>query len=93
MESLSSQLQQQRTTNRPLAEQLASARQLPKEHQQKAYRLCKQLRAMLPVLEYPQAREQIKLTRVEQLIEAALTNSGIGLATPVDEDKDPAEPQ
>jgi predicted nuclease with TOPRIM domain len=89
MESLSSQLQLQRATNRQLAEQLASARQLPKEHQQKAYRLRKQLRAMLQVLEHPQAREMTKLTRVEHLIKAALADSGIE----PDADQMPAEPQ
>ncbi|WBO86818.1 hypothetical protein [Hymenobacter yonginensis] len=93
MESLSSQLQQQRAANRQLAEQLASARQLPKEHQQKAYRLRKQLRAMLQVLEHPQARERTKLARVEQLIRASLANPGTGPDIPYDTEQIPAEPQ
>lgn len=92
MERLGSQLQQQRAINRQLAEELASARQLPKEHQQKAYRLRKQLRAMLQVLEHPQAREQTKLARVEQLIRAALTNPGTDPNIPYDTEHLPAEP-
>ncbi|RSK43161.1 hypothetical protein EI291_22125 [Hymenobacter rigui] len=93
MESLGSQLQQQRATNRQLAEELAAARQLPKEHQQKAYRLRKQLRAMLQVLEHPQAKERTKLARVEQLIRAALDTSALEFDTLYDDEHPPAEPQ
>jgi predicted nuclease with TOPRIM domain len=93
MESLGSQQQQQRAINRQLVEELAAARQLPKQHQQKAYRLRKQLRAMLQVLEHPQAKERTKLARVEHLIRAALDTPALEPDPLYDNEQCPAEPQ
>ena len=72
METISSQLQQERHQTQRLEQALAAAQQLPKTHQNKAYLLRKQLRAMLAVLQHPQAKERTKLQRIAQLVTGAL---------------------
>jgi hypothetical protein len=45
---------------------------LPKAHQNKAYKLRQQLRAVLVVLQHPQAKKTTKLQRIAQLATGAL---------------------
>ena len=72
LETVSSQLLQERHKTHRLEEELAAARQLPKAHQNKAYRLRKQLRAILAVLQHPHAKETSKLKRIARLVAGAL---------------------
>ena len=72
LETVSSQLQQERHKTRQLEQEVAAARQLPKTHQNKAYQLRKRLRAILAVLQLPQAKETTKLRRIAQLATGAL---------------------
>ncbi len=72
LETVSSQLQQERHQTRRLEQELTALRQLPKAHQNKAYKLRKQLRAILAVLQHPQAKETIKLKNIAQLVTGAL---------------------
>ena len=72
LETVSSQLQQERHKTRRLEQELATARAAPKSHQNKAYQLRKRLRAILAMLEHPQAKETTKLKSITQLVAAAL---------------------
>ena len=72
LETVSSQLQQERHKTRQLEEALAAALKSPKAHQNKAYRLRKRLRAMLAVLQHPHAKETSKLKRIARLVAGAL---------------------
>ena len=72
LETVSSQLQQERHKTYRLEEALAATRQLSKAHQNKAYRLRKRLRAMLAVLQHPHAKETSKLKRIARLVAGAL---------------------
>ena len=72
LETVSSQLQQERHQTRRLEEALAAALKLPKMHQIKAYKLRKRLRAVLAVLQHPQAKETTKLRRIADLVTGAL---------------------
>ena len=72
LETVSSQLQQERHKTHRLEEALAAARQLPKAHQNKAYRLRKRLRAILAVLQHPYAKETTKLNSIARLVVGAL---------------------
>ena len=72
LETVSSQLLQERHKTRRLEQELADTRRLPKAHQDQAYKLRKQLRAILAVLEHPQAKETTQLKRIAQLVEAGL---------------------
>jgi len=72
LETVSSQLLQERRKTLRLEQELAAARKLPKEHQNKAYKLRKQLRAVLAVLQHPQAKEKTKLKCIAELVAGAL---------------------
>ena len=72
LEIVSSQLQQERHKTRQLEQALAAALKSPKAHQNKAYRLRKRLRAILAVLQHPQAKETTKLKSIAQLVTGAL---------------------
>ena len=72
LETVSSQLQQERRKTCQLQEALAAALKSPKAHQNKAYRLRKRLRAILAVLQHPQAKETNKLKHIAQLVTGAL---------------------
>ncbi|WP_125921416.1 hypothetical protein [Hymenobacter lapidarius] len=72
METVSSQLQLERRKTHPLEEALAVALQSPRAHQNKAYKLRKRLRAILAVLEHPQAEETTKLKGIAKLVAGAL---------------------
>lgn len=72
LETVSSQLSQERHKTLRLEQELAAARQLPKAHQNKAYKLRKQLRTILGVLQHPHAKEASKLQRIAQLVAGAL---------------------
>ena len=72
LETVSSQLQQERQKTRQLEEALAAALQSPKAHQNKAYRLRKRLREILAVLQHPQAKETTKLKSITKLVSGAL---------------------
>lgn len=72
LETVSSQLQQERHKTHRLEEELAAARQLPKAHQNKAYKLRKQLRAILAVLQHPHAKETSRLKSIARLVAGAL---------------------
>ena len=71
LETVSSQLLQERHKIHRLEQELAAARQLPKAHQNKAYKLRKRLRAILAVLQHPQAKETTKLKRIAKLVAGA----------------------
>ncbi len=73
LETVSSQLQQERQKTQRLEQALAAALAAPKSHQKKAYQLRKRLRAILAVLEHPQAKETTKLNRIARLVSGALT--------------------
>ncbi|MET4076478.1 hypothetical protein [Hymenobacter sp. UYCo722] len=68
LETVSSQLLQERRKTLRLEQELAAALKLPKAHQNKAYQLRKRLRAILAVLEHPQAKESTKLKRIAELV-------------------------
>ena len=72
LETVSSQLLQERRKTLRLEQELAAALKLPKAHQKKAYKLRKQLRAILAVLEHPQAKDTSKLKRIARLIAETL---------------------
>ena len=72
LETVSNHLQQERQKTRQLEEALAAALQSPKAHQNKAYRLRKRLRAILAVLQHPQAKETTKLKSIAKLVTGAL---------------------
>ena len=72
LKTVSSQLQQERRKTRQLEEALAAALNSPKAHQKKAYRLRKRLRAILAVLQHPQAKETTKRKSIAQLVTGAL---------------------
>ncbi|WP_035566635.1 hypothetical protein [Hymenobacter sp. IS2118] len=73
LESVSSQLQQERQKTQRLEQALAAALAAPKSHQKKAYQLRKQLRSILAVLEHPEAKEATKLKSITRLVAGALT--------------------
>lgn len=75
LETVSSQLQQERKKSHRLEQALAAALAEPKPHQKKAYKLRKRLRAMLVVLEHPQAKEATKLQSIAKLVAVALAGS------------------
>jgi hypothetical protein len=75
LETVSSQLQQERIKSQRLEQALAAALAEPKAHQKKAYKLRKRLRAMLVVLAHPQAKETTKLKGIAKLIALALAGS------------------
>jgi hypothetical protein len=75
LETVSCQLQQERAYSRRLTQEVEAARQQPKVHQQKAYRLRKLLRTILTVLQHPQAKEMTKLARIAKLVITALTDN------------------
>ncbi|TDN38077.1 hypothetical protein E4631_25045 [Hymenobacter sp. UV11] len=75
LETVSSQLQQERQKSHRLEQALVTALAEPKFHQNKAYKLRKRLRAILVVLEHPQAKEATKLKNVIKLVVAALAGS------------------
>ena len=66
---------------RRLEQKLAAALKVPKSHQNKAYQLRKRLRAILAVLEYPQAKDAPKLKSIAKLVAGALAGN--------DDDPDP----
>ncbi len=68
LETVSSQLLQERHKTRRLEEELAAARELPAAHQKKAYKLRKRLRAILAVLQHPQAKDITKLKGIAKLV-------------------------
>ncbi len=72
LETVSSQLQQERQKSHWLEQALAAALAEPKSHQNKAYKLRKRLRAILAVLEHPQAKETTKLKSIANLVAVAL---------------------
>lgn len=72
LETVSSQLQQERQKLHRLEQALAAALAEPKSHQIKAYKLRKRMRAILTVLEHPQAKETTKLKSVAKLVALAL---------------------
>ncbi|WP_019949670.1 hypothetical protein [Hymenobacter aerophilus] len=72
LETVSSQLQEERHKTQRLEQELAAARQLPKMHQNKAYQLRKRLRAIRAVLEHAQAKDTTKLKRIAELVAAAV---------------------
>ena len=72
LETVSSQLLQERRKTHRLEQELAAALKLPKAHQNKAYKLRKQLRTILAVLQHPQAKDTTKLRRIAQLVTGAL---------------------
>ena len=72
LETVSSQLVKERRKTRQLEQEVAAARQLPKTHQNQAYQLRKRLRAILAVLQHPQAKETTKLKGIAQLVTEAL---------------------
>jgi len=72
LETVSSQLLHERQKTRRLEQELAAARQLPKTHQNQAYQLRKRLRAVLVVLQHPQAKETTRLRRIARLVTGAL---------------------
>lgn len=75
LETISSQLQQERKKSQRLEQALAAALAEPKAQQEKAYKLRKRLRAMLVVLAHPQAKEATKLKGIAKLIALALAGS------------------
>ena len=75
LETVSSQLQQERRKSYQLEQALAAALAEPKLHRSKAYSLRKRLRAILAVLEHPQAKETTKLKSIAKLVAAALAGS------------------
>lgn len=75
LETVSSQLQQERQKSHRLEQALAAALAEPKFHQNKAYKLRKRLRAILAVLVHPQAKETTKLKRIAELVAVALAGS------------------
>lgn len=75
LETVSSQLQQERQKSQRLEQTLAVALAEPKTHQEKAYKLRRRLRGMLEVLAHPQAREATKLKSIAKLIARALAGS------------------
>ena len=75
LETISSQLQRERQKSYCLERALAAALAEPKFHQIKAYKLRKRLRAILAVLEHPQAKETTKLKSVAKLVALALAGS------------------
>ena len=72
LETVSSQLQQERQKSHRLEQALAAALAEPKSHQNKAYKLRKRLRTILAVLEHPQAKETTKLKSIANLVAVAL---------------------
>ena len=72
LETVHSQLQQERQKTRQLEQALAAALKSPKAHQNKAYRPRKRLRAILAVLQHPQAKETTKLKSIAKLVTGAL---------------------
>ena len=72
LETVSSQLLRKRHKTLRLEQEVAAALKLPKAHQNKAYKLRKQLRAILAVLEHPQAKETTKLKSIAKLVTGAL---------------------
>jgi predicted nuclease with TOPRIM domain len=81
LETVSSQLQQKRQQMRWLEHELAVALKVPKSHQNKAYQLRKRLRAILAMLEHPQAKDATKLKSIAKLVAGALAGN--------DDDPDP----
>jgi hypothetical protein len=75
LETVSSQLQQERQKTRRLEQELEAALKVPKFHQKKAHKLRKQLRAILAVLQHPQAKETTKLKGIARLVATALTET------------------
>ncbi len=72
LETVSSQLLQERRKTLRLEQELAAARQLPKTHQNKTYKLRKRLRAIMAVLQHPEAKETSKLKSIAKLVAGAL---------------------
>lgn len=72
LETVSSQLLEERRKTLWLEQELAAALQLPKAHQNNAYKLRKQLRAILAVLQHPQAKDTSKLKRTAKLVAETL---------------------
>ncbi len=72
LETVSSQLLLERHKTLRLEQELAAALQLPKAHRSKAYKLRKRLRAILAILQHPQAKETTKLKGIAQLVTEAL---------------------
>ncbi|WP_125917156.1 hypothetical protein [Hymenobacter coccineus] len=75
LETVSSQLQQERQKTRRLEQELEAALNSPRVHQRKAYNLRKRLRAILTVLQHPQAKETTKLKSIAKLVAVALNGS------------------
>ena len=74
-ETVSSQLLQERRKTRQLEQELAATRELPKTHQNKAYKLRKRLRAVLAVLQHPGAKDTTKLRRIANLVTGVLAGA------------------
>ncbi|OGX83532.1 hypothetical protein BEN47_17510 [Hymenobacter lapidarius] len=72
LENVSSQLLHEQRRTLRLERELAVALKLPKTHQNKAYKLRKQLRAILAVLQHPQAKDTTKLKGIAKLVVKAL---------------------
>lgn len=75
LETVSSQLQRERQKTHQLEQALEAALNLPRAHQNKAYKLRKRLRVILAVLQHPQAKETTKLKSIAKLVAAALNGS------------------
>lgn len=75
LETVSSQLQQERHRTHRLEQELAAALKLPAAHQRKAYKLRKRLRVILAVMQHPQAKETTKLKSIAKLVSGALAGS------------------
>jgi len=68
LETVTSQLQQERHKTHRLEQEKAAALKLPKLHQKKSYKLRKRLRAILAVLEHPHAKETANLKSIAKLV-------------------------
>ncbi|OGX90022.1 hypothetical protein [Hymenobacter coccineus] len=75
LETVSSQLQQERQKTRRLEQELEAALNSPRAHQRKAYNLRKRLRAILAALQHPQAKETTKLKNIAKLVAVALNGN------------------
>ena len=63
------------TVSSQLLQELAATRELPKTHQNKAYKLRKRLRAVLAVLQHPGAKDTTKLRRIANLVTGVLAGA------------------
>ena len=71
-ETVSRPLQQEHRQTQRLEAAVAAALQSPRTHHGNAYRLRKLLRAIMLMLEHPQAKDTAKLKRIAKLVAGAL---------------------